>query len=128
MAQPGAAPDPLSALLGALKIDRDAWDKIDPTSAREANSKQALERYERARIIAAGVSDDALAVMREMTIEAVSFDVAGLGLPNAIGMGIMREGQNSIVRWIEQQKRIAAQGPGGDIPAASRPRRSRSRP
>lgn len=126
MADPTAAGNNLAQLLGALKIDPQAWEKLDPmsSSAQEANAAQQRARYERACIIARGVSDDALAVIEEQTIAQETFPVASLGLFNAVGFGIMREGQNQLARWIRQQKAIAAAGPAGDAaPKAGKSRR-----
>lgn len=99
-----------------VKAGAEGWAGVDPTnpSSDENKKRSALERYNRARIISDGVSEEALEVMREFTIEAQTFNVPDLGLVNAIGFGIWREGQNALVRWIEQQKTIAAQGPTGD--------------
>lgn len=99
-----------------VKAGGEGWAGVDPTNpASDENKKRnALERYNRARVISDGISDEALEVMREFTIEAQTFNVPDLGLVNAIGFGIWREGQNALVRWIEQQKKIAAQGPSGE--------------
>lgn len=105
------------AALKALGIQQppEGWDALDPTSPAnvENRNREALERYNRAKIIADGVSDEALALMREMTVEAQTWQVHEMGLLNGVGFGILREGQNSLVRWIEVQKRIASQGPTG---------------
>jgi hypothetical protein len=110
-------PGDVAGMLAALGVKaQEGWDAMDPASPANAEQKErsARERYQRAKIIADGVSDEALNMMREQTTDASTWQVGELGLLNAIGFGIMREGQNSLVRWIEQQRRIAAQGPTGE--------------
>lgn len=110
--------DQIRKAMEALGIKApEGWDALDPTSAATAARHTALERYEKAKIISDGVSDDALRVIASLTIDAEVFKVHELGLLNAIGFGIWRDGQNALVRWIYEQKRVAAQGPGGDIPS-----------
>ena len=108
-----------------ITVPAEGWEALDPTSPKntEAKERAALERYHRAKAIADGVSDEALEIMRDMTIEPSSWQVGELGLLNAIGFGILREGQNSLVRWIMDQKRIAAQGPSGDSKPTGRRKR-----
>lgn len=109
-----------------ITVPAEGWDSLDPTSPKnlEARERQALERYNRAKAIADGVSDEALEIMREQTLDIATWQVGELGLLNAIGFGIMREGQNSLVRWIMEQKRIAKQGPTGGAPTPRRGKRS----
>ena len=123
-----ATPDAVAALLASLGVNKGAegWKALDETDPASDPNKQraALDRYNRARIIADGISAEALELMREFTIEAQTFNVPDMGLVNAIGFGIWREGQNALVRWIQQQKQIAAQGPTGQGAA---PRRTRGK-
>lgn len=116
-----------AALAGLGITPPSGWDalNLDPAAPAnaEARGRAALERYERAKIIADGVDDEALAMIEALTLDAKTFDVVELGLINGIGFGIWREGQNALVRWIREQKRIAAQGPGGDIPSRKRTRK-----
>lgn len=117
----------LEAQLKALGLRiPEGWDALDPASEanRENAERSAQERYQRAKVIASGVSDEALAVMRTMTIEEPAFQVNELGLLNGVAFGILREGQNGLVRWIELQKRIAAAGPGGKVEKSTRRKRS----
>lgn len=106
------------ALAGLGIKPPEGWEAMDPTSPenRENKARNAIERFERAKVIADGVSDEALLMMQELTLDAATFNVPDLGLINALGFGVWREGQNALVRWIKQQKQIAAQGPGGDAP------------
>ncbi len=110
-----------------IAVPAEGWEALDPTSPKhlEAKERDALERYHRAKVIADGVSAEALQVMWEMTVEAQSFNVPELGMVNAIGFGVWREGQNSLVRWIREQKRIAAQGPSGKASPTPRSKKSR---
>ena len=96
----------------------EGWDAIDPTSPTNTENKarSAVERFARAKVIADGISDEAVALLDELTTFSATFDVPNLGLLNGIGFGIWREGQNALMRYIKQQKQIAAQGPGGDAP------------
>lgn len=113
------------AALGIKIPTGEGWEGLDETAGAAAKAAQSLERYNRAKIIADGVSDAALGMLHDMTIGGSAWQVHELGLLNAIGFGIMREGQNSLVRYIQDCKRIAAQGPGGDAVPSSRKRGTR---
>ena len=108
-----------------ITVPAEGWEALDPTSPKnvEAKERQALERYHRAKAVADGVSDEALEIMREMTLDTPVFQVGELGLLNALGFGVLREGQNGMVRWIIEQKRIAAQGPSGERKPTGRRKR-----
>jgi hypothetical protein len=79
--------------------------KVDP--------RHADEQYRVDRMLYAAFSDgpgaEALAHLRDMTIHQPAF-VPGSGV-DAIMQGFTREGQNSIVRYIDMRMRRAEQGP-----------------
>lgn len=118
--------DQVSAQLKRLGIDvPEGWAALDPTSPKnlEARERSAHDRYVKAKIIADGISTEALLALEELTTDAPTWQVAELGLLNAIGFGILREGMNSVTRYIKQQKAIAAAGPGGDVKMAPKRRK-----
>lgn len=125
----GAMPPQIAALAKSLGINAEGWNALDPnsTTAQTQKAEASLKRYERARIIADAFSGEkgaaALNLLVDQTIEAESWQPDSLGLINAIGFGIYREGQNSLVRWIRQQIRIAEQGPDGSATPRNSPKR-----
>lgn len=123
----------LADLLEKLGVKTgDGWAGVDPTSEDNAaqREQQALERFQRAKVIADAFADQkgqrALLALREQTIELPSWKPDELGFLNAIGFGMYREGQNQLIRFIERCIEIAAQGPQGTEPVpASRKRGKR---
>jgi hypothetical protein len=97
----------------------DGWAGLEGTDPKikEQRERAQEESLERVMVIARAFmgpnGQAALQALRESTIEQPSFDVQNLGLINGIGYGIMREGQNSIVRYIEACIKSAQQGPSG---------------
>ena len=97
----------------------DGWEGLEGTDPKiqEQRARQQEERHERvmviARAFAGPVGKEALAALRESTIEQPAFDVVNMGLINGIGYGVFREGQNSIVRYIEACIKTAQHGPAG---------------
>jgi len=108
--------DDLDTILGG------GWDALNDentTKTRTANAREEhayATRIARPFLTAAG--RETLQMMRTVTVEATTWD-AGLG-PNAVNHGFWREGQNSIVRWIEKCIAIAEAGPPG-APEPERP-------
>lgn len=92
-------------------------DEIDSHS-RESAQQAQWRQYEQAVVIAKPFQTPdgraALAKLRELTTEQPTFaaDLAAQGNGDyAVYQGFAREGQNSIVRWIEAQIAIAEAGP-----------------
>jgi hypothetical protein len=102
-----------------VKPPEGGWASLDEKApeAEAARKEHALRRYERAQVVAAPFmtpgGQACLAELRAATIESPAWQPDQLGLLNAIGSGILREGQNSLVRWIQQQIEIVQQGPDG---------------
>ena len=99
-------------------FDKDGWEGLEGSDqVKEQRARQQEERHERvmviARAFAGPVGKEALAALRESTIEQPAFDVVNMGLLNGIGYGVFREGQNSIVRYIEACIKTAQHGPAG---------------
>lgn len=98
------------------------WSALDPASPDHVAAKadNARARYERALEVAAPFMTPAgqlcLSHLRAQTVESPTWKVDELGLVNAIGFGILREGQNTLIRYIERQIEIAQQGPTGEAP------------
>lgn len=98
------------------------WDALNEENAKAARVKNAREEHAYAtRIARPFLTQDgrtALQMMREVTVDATTWNPE-LGA-NAVHNGFWREGQNSIVRWIEKCIEIAQAGPP-DAPAPERP-------
>ena len=99
-------------------FDKDGWEGLEGSDqVKEQRARQQEERHERvmviARAFAGPIGKEALAALRESTIEQPAFDVVNMGLLNGIGYGVFREGQNSIVRYIEACIKTAQHGPAG---------------
>lgn len=99
------------------KILKGGWKELEE-SAGELTDQQKLsgiERYERASVVARPFMSPegkaCLAALRASTVESSSWQVDQLGLINAIGYGVFREGQNALVRYIEKCISVAMQGP-----------------
>ena len=111
----GTQATPMDALTSLMSGG--GWKGLDTFSeeAQAQNKKQAQQRYQRALEVSQAFTDTkgavALGILRDMTMGQPTFPVDTLGLANAIGFGVYREGQNSLVRWIEKQIEIAEQGP-----------------
>ncbi len=73
--------------------------------------EQQLKNFQNAKTLVDGINGDALAILHDITMIPVAFDVEGLGLINACGYGIFREGQKSIYHFIERAREIVAAGP-----------------
>lgn len=125
-------PPGLADLLTKLGITGNAegWAGLDPTSPDNtaAREQQARERFERAKVIADAFTDDkgrrALQALRDQTVELAAWKPDELGLLNAIGFGIYREGQDQLIRFIERCIETAERGPTGEGQPA-KPRRKR---
>ena len=90
-----------------------------------AKEGMELRRHNDAKIFHAAFSKGngakALKILRDMTIEQPCFNPE-VG-ENAARMGFTREGQNSIVRYIEQQMQLAEEGPPTVSKARRKPKR-----
>ncbi len=89
------------------------WSQFDQdhSEARfESDHAQWLHAQEIARPFSTPEGQIALQRLRQATIQAATFD-ADLGLLNGIAMGFAREGQNSVIRYIENCIRRAEEGP-----------------
>jgi hypothetical protein len=119
----------LKAVADALGLKGGGWGALDPASPEnvQARAQKAQERYEAALVIAAPFMSTAgqasLAALHRQFTNEPAWKPDELGLLNAIGYGILREGQNSAVRFIDRQIEIAQQGPGGDAVATAHKRR-----
>ena len=119
--------NPMQALQDLIAGRRDGtentgWENLDGTKLAEAQAKAGLERYQRALSIAhvfmTSEGRTALEAIRKITVLEPSFMHAVPGenpvqldaLHATIWMYV-REGQNSIVRHIEECIKIAEQGP-----------------
>ncbi len=101
----------LSQLMG------EGWQGLHNMDAKaeQANAQQQHKQYERAvaiaRVFRGSEGVEALQLLQDATIHQESWKVDQLGLVNACGYGIFREGQNSIVRFIQQCIERAEAGP-----------------
>ena len=88
-------------------------DQEEQTQA--ARDRAAMEQYEEAKIIADAFSGakgkKALDLLRAKTVDQAAFRVDELGLINAIGYGVFREGQDALVRYMFQCIARAEEGP-----------------
>ena len=103
-------------LAGQLKFGESGWGGLDNAAAlnEEQQKQQQLRRYQQAREVAAPFMTTAgqhtLQLMREKFNHAPTW-IDGLGLLQAVASGFAREGQNSVVRWIEDCIAVAQAGP-----------------
>jgi hypothetical protein len=112
--------DPMQQLNELLQNTNnlDGWSGLGQ-QAEQATEEQtrahALQRYEAARVIAApfmtAQGREALEKMREQLAGNPKWPVDELGLINAVGYGVFREGQASVVRWLDQCIKVAEEGP-----------------
>lgn len=104
--------DIINNLLGGGFADN-GWAGLQGLPNKQGTYEQELENYEKAKSLSDAFIDkpEALAHLRSITIEAASFPVEELGLVNAVGYGIFREGQNSIYKYILGCIDIAKKGP-----------------
>ncbi len=101
----------LNELLSMFGKSGEGWAGLEETGADEAS---AHERWQKAMIVARPFMTDegrqSLGSLRADTLGQATWD-RDLGLLNGVANGLFREGQNSIIRYIEQCIEIAAEGP-----------------
>lgn len=105
--------DDLDTILGG------GWNSLNEENAKKDQAKNSREEFAYAtRIARPFLSKDGAAtlqMLREVTTESTTWNPE-LGA-NAVHNGFWREGQNSIVRWIEKCIEIAQGGPPAEVPA-----------
>lgn len=102
----------LSKLLGG-GFSADGWAGLEPQD--DVNQNNTEERFLKAKEVADAFLTPAgkvcLQRLREATYLNASWLVDRQGLLDAVGYGIFREGQNSLVRWIDLCIKTAQEGP-----------------
>jgi len=95
-----------------LAYSEAGWEGMKPDESPVKDAAQ--RRYDGALLVArpfmSPEGQSCLQKLREQTIHAPTWS-DGLGLLNGIATGFAREGQNSIIRHIENCIRIAQEGP-----------------
>lgn len=94
------------------------WSGLDESAAQltaEQRHEHALAQFEQAMEIARPFMNNdgqiALAKLKQRTTEAATWDPQATGAMEGAAAGFAREGQNSIIRFIEDCIRIAQNGP-----------------
>jgi len=117
MAENGNGMEAVHKLL-AGGFSENGWAGLESGDTRtneERQQEMAQTRYDNAQIVAGPFASAAgrksLAKLKAMTIEQPGWNAENKDFHSAAAYGFVREGQNSIVRYIEDCLRILEEGP-----------------